>query len=48
MTAALGVGMTVGVVLMLEYRDRKRRGFDAAADPEDDFVILDVGLAAGE
>lgn len=41
MTATLGIGITVGVVLVLEYRTRRRTGFAAANDPEADFIVLD-------
>lgn len=40
MTAALGIGLTVGAILVLESRAR-RRTQDPITGPESDFVVLD-------
>ncbi|QGN33882.1 hypothetical protein [Microlunatus sp. Gsoil 973] len=45
MTALLGVGITLGFVLALEYRVRRRAETDADA-PESEFVILDDAAGA--
>lgn len=41
MTGVLGIGSTVGVVVMLEYRTRRRSGLATTGAPEADFIVLD-------
>lgn len=42
MTAALGIGITVGVILVLEFRARQRAGQAAVMPGEAEFVVLDA------